>query len=142
LSVSECTTTGLATTTYCTTDPILNTIKIGRFTTRPIPVNEKISFTVNSIQNAGIYTSLGDVGIKIYSAFEAEVCTGEYTIPGNSFLQNNITFFDAEVLDPIANYDARYRFTIIPASRVAQYSYMELYLPENITVMDEGEMQS
>lgn len=144
MSVSTCNVEGdlIDEEVYCTTDPLTNTFKIQQFTTGTIPIDTDIFFTIDSVQNAGIYTTLGGIALTIYSERDAPVCLGDYTIVGNDFINNNITEFDAECLDPTAGSDVVYEFTVVPASRVARFSYLMIYLPDELSVVDEGEMQS
>lgn len=141
LSVTACLTTGLASTTTCSTEPLDKMILIKHFTTSEIDAGETVEFTVDSIQNPGVYESPGDITVSILSSAGGSIDSGTYTIEDDTFIHNNITDFYVEVSDPTAGeVNVLYTFTIIPASRVAQYSFLAIYLPEDVTITNEDDM--
>jgi hypothetical protein len=142
LSVTACLTPGLASTTACSTEPLDKKILIQYFTTSEIDAGDTIEFTVDSIQNPGVYESPGDVIVSVLSSAGGSIDSGTYTIEDDTFTHNNITDFYVEVSDPTAGeVNVLYTFTIIPASRVAQYSFLAIYLPDDVTISSEDDMQ-
>ena len=122
----------------CATYASTNTIQVTSFLGADIAAETVIYFTVDSVINPGTFGATGEITINTIDASETVVDQGAWVFDAGYFTTGTVTKFTVSPQSSAVGEDqVKYDFNVQPNGEIPRYGYLQLELPEEVTITSD-----